>query len=142
MEEIRNLNEMVNSIGLKLEKSKYGDKSICSVEFFNGKVIEFIDKNNQLYDVLMATKTCGLDKEKVIKSKKLVGAVKNDAVDFVDSVVDKNKSTYVAVVYDLVNGDESLGSYYLFPRKFSDLTVIGLYYNAFLASKTTAKTQK
>lgn len=140
MEEIRNLNEMVKKIGLKLEKSKYGDKSICSVEFFNGKTIEFLDKNNQLYDVLMATKTCGL--EKVIKSKKLVEAVKNDSVDFDDSVVDKDKSTYIAVVYDLANGDESLGTYYLFPRRFSDLTIINLYYKAFLASKATAKTQK
>lgn len=141
MEETRNLNEMVEKISLKLEKNSYGDKSICKVEFFNGKSIDFMDKNNQLYDVLMACKTCGL--EKVVKSKKLVEAVKNDNIDFVDSVVDKDKKTYVAVVYELENNGESLGSYYLFPRKYSDLTIINLYYTTFLAQKkSTNKIQK
>ena len=62
MEELRKLNDMVTKIGLKLEKGRYGDKSSCSVEFFNGEKVEFTDKNKQWYDVLMAYKVCGKSK--------------------------------------------------------------------------------
>ncbi len=133
MEELRKLNDMVTKIGLKLEKGRYGDKSICSVEFFNGEKVEFTDKNKQLYDVLMAYKVCG--KSNVIKSKSLVEMEKSDTVDFVDNVVDNEKATFIAVVYELIDGKK----YYLFPARFADLTIINLYYDSYTAQIKAAK---
>lgn len=133
MKELRKLNDMVTKIGLKLEKSRYGEKSVCTVEFFNGEKVEFLDKNKQLFDVLSAYKKCG--NSQPIVSKQLVEMEKSDTVDVVDSVVDGEKMTFVAVVYELVDGRK----YYMFPARFADLTIIDLYYDSYLAQTKTAK---
>lgn len=134
MEDLRKLNDMVNSISLGLDKNtnrNYGERAICTVEFFNGEKLTFKDKNNQLYRLLMAYKKCGINVNSVITSKKLIEEYKSDKLgeisdDDKDSI-DVNKSTFVAVVYE-VDGYK----YYLFPSDFTVLRIIDLYYNKFL----------
>ncbi|MBQ8845077.1 MAG: hypothetical protein IJ008_03565 [Clostridia bacterium] len=134
MEDLRKLNEMVKAISLGLDKNtnrNYGERAICTVEFFNGEKLTFKDKNNQLYRLLMAYKKCGIDINNVITSKRLIEDYKSNKLDDISEddkdSIDNDKSTFVAVLYE-VDGYK----YYLFPSDFTVLRIIDLYYNKFL----------
>lgn len=129
------LNEMVKSIGMKLEDGRYGRQSICVVKLFNGEVINFVDKNCALYDLLNSyVKLGGKD---YIKSKKMEERIKNQKVDTVDDDIgDDGLSTYICVVYTLEDGTEQ----FLFPsRKFTDRKIIDNYYKLFKKQKQENK---
>ena len=124
----KNLNDMVKSIGLRLEKNRYSSRSYAKVVFFNDKEIDFVDSENKLYDYLMACRDCGYDSKDIIKSKRLVEGVKTD--DVIDAVVDEKKGTYIAVEYVAeVDGEET--RFLLFLKRFIDTGIVNLYWNKY-----------
>ena len=133
------LNKIVSAISVKLEKGRFNDKSICSVKLFNGQVAYFIDKDNKVYDILKVYKDMGFDVKDVIKSKKLVEREKKDGVVIdAEDVFEKNSKTYIAVLYDLGDGNE----YLMFPQKRRDTILINLSYDKFKEGQKTPKSEK
>lgn len=134
MEKVRkDLDDMVKSIGLKVVKNRYGNRSVCRVRLFNDEIIDFADKSNELFDLLNAYRKCGKDAEKVIVSKKLVEEVSSNGVDA--DFADETKGTYICVVYELENGKK----YRLFASRYSDIDVINLYYDLFKEKQKNKK---
>lgn len=130
------LNDMVKNISLKKVKTKFNENSVCVVTLFNDETVEFSDKNNSLYDLLLSYKKC--EKENIIKSKKLVEMEKMSDLDSLEEgTVSSKKGTYVAVVYELTNGYKS----YLFPSRFVNYEIIDNYYELF-KSRQQGKSRK
>lgn len=128
------LNEMVKSIGLKLEKGRYNEKSVCKVRLFNDEIIDFSDRNKELFDLLNAYRKAGKDINKdVIKSKKLVEELSSTGVDV--DFADETKGTYFCVVYELFNGRK----YRLFASRYADIDILNLYYDEFKKSMKEKK---
>ena len=123
----KDLNDMVKGIGMKLNKGRYRDVSVCEVKFFNDKVITFSD-DNHLFDLLKEYQEAGLNMNEVIKSKKLVEEIKTSKVDAVDSSVEDTSSTYFCVLYELSDGSK----FRLFAQNgFVSSKIINLYYDQF-----------
>lgn len=134
----KDLSAMVKSIGLRLEKNRYGSRSYAKVVFFNDKEIDFIDKENKLYDFLMACRDCG--HTDVIKSKRLIEDVKNDNVDLLDAdaVVDKDSGHYYAVEY-VVKSKKGDRRFLLFLKRYIDSDIIDMFWDKYLELNKTKK---
>ncbi len=132
----KDLNEIVEKMALKLESSRRSERSICKVTLkYSGRVIDFLDKDNALYDLLKTYKDFGEDD--VIKSRALIEDVKSSAVEGFgeNDLSNSEKETFIAVLYELKNGRK----FYLFPARGVDNAIIDLHYDKYKEEQKQTK---
>lgn len=123
------LNDIVKDISFKKIKTRYNERNVAQVTLFNDEVVEFKDSEG-LYDVFMAYRRTG--RTDFIKSKRLVEEAKSGSVDILDGQVDEELSTYVCVLFEIIDDENIVRKYRLFPsRRYSDRRIIDIYYKEF-----------
>ncbi len=127
------INDMVDSIKLQKVKTRYNERNVCQVKFFNGVKVEFKDSEG-LYDLLCNLKACGKDATKLIKSRKLVEEEKTASL-IIDGD-DENSKTYFCVLYELEDGK----AFRLFlARPYVDKLAIEAVYEKYKEQQAKAK---
>ena len=133
----KDLNEIVNLIGMKSpENDKFG-RSACIVKLVNGQVLQFRDKDG-FYDLLKSFELAGKKREDFIKSKELVEELKKNNEENLDDMAEEGKNTYICVKYTLIK-DGVEKAYRLFPSRRVDYDIIDNCYDFYKKQKKETK---
>jgi len=125
----KDLNEMVESMGFKTIKNRYGFRYPYIVKLWNGVEIEFKDDAN-IRKLFQSYADMG--EADFIKSKGLVDELKQDDEGQVES-------RYTCVKYELKDGSVVR----MFPvQRFNDVIIIDNYYNLFKKQKKVESPKK
>ena len=111
------LNKIVSLARFEEIKNKYGVRHPFMVTFFNGKKLEFVDKDG-LYDLLASYKDCGMNVKDLIKFRGLVEEQKINEFNEVEK-------TYICYKFEFNDGTV----YRMFARYYSNNQIIKNYFD-------------